>query len=82
MTNRLSRDKVSGDEISNVHRDGEILIRSDRRSVRRERELARGHSSLRCDDSHHGRVARTSLDLGAVRERLEQRERFVSFVIR
>ena len=55
-------------EVPDRHLDREVRVRLDRRPVRGEDELGRGHVRRRRDDTHRRGVARSGGDLGAVRE--------------
>ena len=66
--------EVSRFEIDDCHLDREVGVGLERGSVRWDDELGRRHVRHRGEYAHRRRVARPSLDLGAVRKR-EVRDR-------
>ena len=65
----LGVDEVTGLKVVERHRDSEVLVGSDSVTVLGEDELAGRHVRGRCNDTHRGRVAGTSLDLLTVGDR-------------
>lgn len=59
-------DKVTSDEILNIHRNGKVGVSRDSGTVGRVREFGRGHIRNRRDSSDRCRVARTSQNLQTI----------------